>query len=92
MSSQLGVNSEAHKEWLEAATIVQGQIRETVKQEAQGVSIRSGTVTCPCGKERAALLMYRCLYCKVYFCDRCAEDHFGKTVEEYKSEFHGEPQ
>ena len=76
----------APDEWIEAATIVHAQTRETVDQELKGVTVRMATVTCPCGRVRALVKMYRCLYCKVYFCDSCAEQHFGKTVEEYKRE------
>ena len=27
---------------------------------------------------------YRCLYCGEYFCEKCAEKHFGETKEEHK--------
>lgn len=74
------------EEWLQQATIVQSQIRETVDQEAAGVTIRLATITCPCGWKRAALRMYQCLYCKIWFCHQCAEQHFGKTVAEYRQE------
>lgn len=73
------------KEWLEKAALVQGQLRETVQQEAAGVTVRMATLTCPCGRERALVKMYQCLYCKVWMCDQCAEAHFGKTVAEYRA-------
>lgn len=44
------------------------------------------TVTCECGDTYPLRFMYRCLYCKIYLCEECAEIHFGKTVEEYFSE------
>lgn len=71
---------------LEKATFIQTQIRETVKQEAAGITIRSATITCRCGWERSALLMYKCLYCQEWFCTICAEQHFGKTIKEYHEE------
>jgi hypothetical protein len=74
------------EDWLQQAGIVQSQLRETVKQDAAGVSVRIATITCPCGRKRAMVKMYQCLYCKVWFCDPCAENHFGKTVEQYRIE------
>lgn len=65
------------------ANIVKNQIKETIEQTAQGVVFRLGTITCPCGWSRGIMHLYRCLYCKVYFCMSCAEEHFGQTVEEY---------
>jgi hypothetical protein len=74
------------RDWLDQAATVQSQIRETVQQEAAGVTVRLATLTCPCGRTRAVLKMYQCLYCKVWMCDPCAEIHFGKTVEQYRAE------
>lgn len=70
----------------DTATIVYDQGEETVKQEAEGVTVRMATLTCPCGWKRALILMHHCLYCKVWFCHLCAEKHFGKTVAQYKAE------
>lgn len=70
----------------DAAQIVYAQIKETVKQDAEGVTVRMGTITCPCGWERAIMHMFQCLYCKVWFCHNCAEQHFGKTVKQFKTE------
>ena len=72
------------KEWLDKTTILYNQHKETVQQESDGVTVRMGVITCPCGRKRAVLKMYRCLYCKVWMCDPCAEAHFGKTVVEYR--------
>ena len=66
--------------------IVESQTRETVQQEAAGVGVRMAAITCPCGTKRAVTLMYKCLYCGVWFCEWCAEAHFGKTREEYRKE------
>ena len=70
----------------EAAVIVQSQLHETVEQEAAGVTVRMATITCPCGWKRGIMRMHQCLYCKVWLCQRCAEEHFGKTVVEYQAE------
>lgn len=73
-------------EWGEKAEMVMSQIRETVRQEAAGVTIRLATITCPCGRKRAVVKMYQCLYCKIWMCDPCAEEHFGKTVAQWRNE------
>lgn len=70
----------------ETAKIVENQVRETVKETKIGTPLRLCCLTCPCGWKRSIILMYKCLYCKVYFCTLCAEKHFGKTVEEYRNE------
>lgn len=66
--------------------IVYRQIKETVAQDAEGVTVRLATITCPCGWKRSIMHMFQCLYCNVWFCKSCAEQHFGKTVEQYKAE------
>ena len=70
----------------ETMALVLRQRRETVRQEADGVTVRMGTITCPCGRERALVLMYKCLFCDVWFCQQCAEAHFGKTRAEWLAE------
>lgn len=39
------------------------------------------TVACPCDNEGPLREMFRCLYCEVYFCPVCAEDHFEEERE-----------
>ena len=68
----------------EILTIVMDQTRETVVQEAENVTIRMATMTCPCGWKRGVVKMYQCLYCNIWFCTPCAESHFGKTVQEHR--------
>lgn len=34
----------------------------------------------PCWK------LYKCLYCGFYFCETCAEVHFGKSRQQYETE------
>ena len=72
--------------WAEKAGFVQRQIRETVQQTKDGVPVRLATITCRCGRERSIMLMYQCLYCKEWYCDTCAEQHFGQTVAEYREQ------
>ena len=51
-------------------------------QQAKG---EQPNVTCECGLTSPLRFLYKCLYCKMYLCQQCAEIHFGKTVEEYFS-------
>ena len=71
---------------MSAVNLVYKQTKETVDQEARGVTVRLATVTCPCDRKRSLMHMYKCLYCSVWFCKECAEEHFGKTVEQYRAE------
>lgn len=40
-------------------------------------------VTCPCGTKAPMRFMFRCYYCGVWYCFKCAAVHFGMTREEY---------
>jgi predicted nucleic acid binding AN1-type Zn finger protein len=73
-------------EWIEKMTFIKSQVEETVKQDAEGVTVRMATITCRCGWNRGIMHMFQCLYCKEYFCMSCAETHFGKTVKQYREE------
>ena len=41
------------------------------------------TITCCCGQLRHISLAFRCLYCGEWYCQNCAETHFGQTVQEW---------
>jgi len=43
-------------------------------------------VRCPCLKKLDLLHAYKCLYCGIWFCEACAEKHFGKTKAEHLKE------
>jgi hypothetical protein len=73
-------------QWIEKFSFIAEQKRETVRQAAAGVNIRLGTMPCRCGATRAVLFMYQCLYCSEWYCKPCAEQHFGKTVAQYRAE------
>lgn len=45
-------------------------------------AVESHQIYCGCGQMRAIELAYRCLYCGEWYCARCAEIHFGKTVQQ----------
>lgn len=62
--------------------IVRAQTEETVKQSNEGITGRLTTITCPCGRTRGIMKMYQCLYCGIWYCEWCAEKHFGKTRRE----------
>ena len=52
-------------------TIIAGQAREIY-------SVHEVLVTCGCCKRHVPLwVVYRCYYCGVYFCKKCAGIHFG---------------
>ena len=42
-------------------------------------------VTCCCDKKLPIHFAFRCLYCGEYYCQKCAEVHFGKTREEHNN-------
>ena len=73
--------------WAEKSAAVQKQIKETVQQTNDGVPVRLATITYRCGRERSIMLMHQCLYCKEWYCETCAEQHFGQTVAEYREKY-----
>jgi hypothetical protein len=40
-------------------------------------------ITCCCGQLRHITKAFRCLYCGEWYCQNCAEDHFGQTVQDW---------
>lgn len=59
--------------------------KERLKQQHLDAA-NTQTITCSCGQKRHLTLAFKCLYCGQWFCFSCAEQHFGKTVEEYREE------
>ena len=49
-------------------------------------AVDTDSITCECGRSIPLRFAYRCLYCGCYFCQRCAEEHFGKTRAQYLKE------
>lgn len=37
-------------------------------------------MTCPCGHRAVIWALYRCLYCGIFFCKTCAQEHFGYSI------------
>jgi hypothetical protein len=36
------------------------------------------TVSCGCGRRMAIECLFRCFFCGVFFCEKCAREHFGE--------------
>ena len=56
---------------------------EEEKEEVRQVIIKQQrdlplTTTCPCGSLVSPTSGYRCFFCGIYFCRKCAERHFKK--------------
>jgi len=47
-------------------------------------------VTCHCGTKIHFMDAFRCLYCGEFFCQRCAEVHFGQTQRDWMKQKHPE--
>ena len=62
----------------EKAAFVMGQIR-TMREDPPHCR-------CYCGMEIYIPLVFKCLYCGEYYCQPCAEEHFGKTRAEWAKE------
>lgn len=56
------------------------------KQESFAVDPIRPFMRCACRMKLNLQDSYRCLYCKEWFCETCAEEHFGKSVEQYWTE------
>lgn len=68
--------------------IMESQVRFIKDQEDMDLKAKFLQVRCVCLKLVKMKYAYRCLYCGIFYCRECAEQHFGKTVAEYRSE-HG---
>ena len=58
------------------------QLKNIKEQEAMGTPSKFVKVRCACNKYVQWHAMFRCLYCGVWFCKSCAEEHFGMRVPE----------
>lgn len=57
------------------------QVEMIKEQESWGMGVSRISVKCGCHKKIRLLDSYRCLYCGVWYCKECAEEHFGMRVE-----------
>lgn len=64
-----------HDERLETLAHVNKQLREIKRFDPV-------KLTCGCGRRMLLHRATRCLYCGVFFCQQCAEIHFGQTIKE----------
>lgn len=64
------------------AEFVAKQFNEAKYHEGESVQ----KVTCACGTCMPLRFAYKCLYCGQFYCQTCAEEHFGKTREQYNLE------
>lgn len=56
------------------------QIKFIKAQEKDEVPVARMKIRCGCHKLVNYLYMYRCLYCGIWYCKECAEEHFGYKV------------
>lgn len=52
-------------------------VLRTIGKQSKELNGIERSVTCPCGSRRNVRSLFQCLYCEVWFCRECAEDHFG---------------
>jgi hypothetical protein len=64
--------------------IMGSQVKFIKLQQRDKVPSEAIKIRCPCLKLNNWAYMYRCLYCGIFYCKECAEEHFGKTVEQYR--------
>lgn len=57
-------------------------LKKAAKQFKQ--ALHEGVVTCECGRTIPLRFLYKCLYCDLYFCQRCAGHHFGESRKDYQ--------
>ena len=70
-------------EWL--ASI--GERRAMFRKQLQQAKGEQPNVECAsCHHAKPLRFLYKCLYCGLWFCERCMEVHLGKTRTEYKAE------
>lgn len=64
----------------EALELMGKQVKLLLDQERINVPLTHVKVRCGCLKMVRLIQAHRCLYCGIFFCQRCAELHFGKRV------------
>lgn len=61
----------------QALKMMAAQIRLILNQENDEIPSKFTKIRCGCNKLVGWKFMYRCLYCGIWFCKDCAEQHFG---------------
>jgi len=60
--------------------VMQGQVKKLIA--FLGFTNTKLLITCgECGETYPWWFMYRCLYCEIFFCKRCAQLHFGRRLK-----------
>lgn len=70
----------------EPTEILASQARFIRTQEDDKIPVQHFKIRCVCLKLTPMKYAYRCLYCGIFYCRTCAEQHFGKTVAQYRVE------
>jgi len=63
----------------ENRTIIVKQTREVIRESNKHKP--AVEVVCTCGVKKNILYMYKCLYCGIFFCKKCAQEHFEKETK-----------
>lgn len=56
------------------------QLSMIKEQAGWGMAADKTTVKCGCHKQVKLIYAYRCLYCGIWYCRDCAQEHFGAKV------------
>ena len=56
------------------------QLSMIKEQSGWGIAADKTTVKCGCHKKVKLIYAYRCLYCGIWYCRDCAQEHFGYKV------------
>ena len=56
------------------------QLKMIKEQVGWGMTADKVTVKCGCHKKVKVLYAHRCLYCGIYYCRECAQEHFGYSI------------
>ncbi len=59
------------------------ETKDFAKQQWEQAKGTQPIVQCECGLKAPIRFLYKCLYCKMFLCENCAEIHFNKTIEEF---------
>jgi len=66
------------------------QLEMIKEQVGWGVIADKVTVKCRCHRKVKVLYAHRCLYCGIYYCRDCAQEHFGYSMTEVRKDLHPE--
>lgn len=70
------VSEMTHEECIETRKLVRRQLDSLYKEDCMARI----NILCGCGRRAIWWMMFRCLYCGVFFCKTCAQIHFGKRL------------